>query len=333
MRLCGACGAGLALVLGGASALGAPREHATVHLSYARETGAEQCPDETSLREAVSARLGYDPFDDGAPRVLRARVHRAGGSLVAHVELRDSGGVVQGERDLRGAGSDCAELATAMAIAISLGIDPLSAVALPQPPARPPVPPLAERPAVVTEVVRAPASPAVASPPSPPPSRPSVQARFGVGAMLSWGISPAVPAVGGTLDAGIRRGPWSLDVEGAGSWAATATDGNVGVKSSLALASLAPCVHVWIGVGCALGGIGSLAATGVASSPQSGHALFADAGVRLGVEIPFARRFYAQFHTDGLATLTHVTYTLDGQTAWNTPPFSLSLGLAAGLEL
>jgi hypothetical protein len=221
-----------------------------------------------------------------------------------------------------------------MALAVSLGIDPLSATAQPSAPAPAtavvPPPPAVEKNAVPPVViVQAPA------PPSAPPASPGLplHPRFGVGAVLSWGISPAVPAIGATVDAGIRRGPWSLDLEGAGNWAKTATDGPIGVNSSLVLASMAPCVHVGIAMGCALGGVGSLAASGVASSPQSAHAVFADAGVRLGVEVPFATRFFAQLHADGLATFTHVTYRLDGQTAWSTPPFSASLGVAAGFEL
>ncbi len=329
-----------------APAWGAPREHAVVRLSYQRGPGAEACPDEAAVREAVLARLGYDPFDDTAPRRLRASVGRSGhrdGPLVARIELRDAAGALQGERDLRGAGSDCTELATAMAIAISLGIDPLSA-AEPHASPTPVTPTIPVTRITVTEepTVRHEEASGVRVAPTPPPeprrappdapAGPPLHARFAVGGVVSWGISPAVPAVGGTVDAGIRRGAWSLDVEGAGDWAATATDGASGVKSSLVLASLAPCVHVWIGVGCALGGMGSLYATGVVRAPESAHALFADAGVRLGVEVPFARRFFARAHADGLATLTHVTYHLDGQTAWSTPPLSLSLGLAAGFE-
>jgi hypothetical protein len=307
-----------------------------VHLSYTRATGAEQCPDESALREAVLARLGYDPFDARAPRVLSAKVRRAGGSFVAHIELRDASGQVQGERDLRAEGSDCAELATAIALAVSLGIDPLSAAAPPNAPAPAtavvPTPPVENAQKAQVVIVRAPAPPS-APPPAPAPPGIPLHPRFGVGAMLSWGISPAIPAYGATVDAGVRRGLWSLDLEGAGNWSKTATDGSIGVRSSLVLASLAPCVHLGIAMGCALGGMGSLAASGVTSSPQSAHALFADAGVRLGVEVPLGRRFFAQVHADGLATFTHVTYRLDGQTAWNTPPFSASLGVEAGFEL
>lgn len=146
-------------------------------------------------------------------------------------------------------------------------------------------------------------------------------------------ISPAAPSIGVAINAGVRRGSWSLAVEAAGNWSATATEGAAGAKSSLLLVSLAPCVHLGIAMGCAIGGVGSLRATGVVSSPQSDHAAFANAGVRLGAEIPFARLFYVQAHADGLANLTPLTFHLDGRDFWSTPTFSTSLGLALGLAL
>ena len=317
-----------------ATARAAPREHATVRLSYARGRGADQCPDEGALRDAVSARLGYDPFDDHAPRLLVAEVHRSGRSLAGHVELQDASGTVQGRRDLRAEGNDCAELATAMSIAVSLGIDPLSALEPSPPPspaaAEPPPAPSVPAPAVV--VPPAPPSPSLPVE-APSPSVP-VHLRFGLGTMLSWGISPAIPSIGVAVDAGIRRGLWSLGLEGAGNWQTqTATDGASGVKSSLTLISLVPCVHVSIALGCALGGVGSLAASGVVSSPLSSSSLFADAGVRLGIEWPLTRWLLVAVHADGLATFTHVTYHLDNQIPWSTPPVSGALGLGVVVEL
>ena len=322
------------VTLGGErAASSAPAARTSARLAYVRESGAEQCPDESVLRDSVLTRLGYDPFDDRAPTLLVAVVRRSGDSLVARIELHDASGRVLGERDLRGSGTSCDELASAMAIALSLGIDPLSATATPPsgadsnaalPPT--PSPPSASPPQPV--IIESPAP----EPPSTPPARePSIRARLSGGALVSWGISPAAPAIGATLDAGIRHGRWSLDLEGAGSWAPTATKGSIGAKSSLELVSLVPCVHFWVGLGCAIGGVGSLNATGVVRFPQSDHAAFANVGVRLGAEIPFAERFYLQFHADGLATLTPETFHVDGQTFWNRPPVSASLGVAVGV--
>jgi hypothetical protein len=226
-----------------------------------------------------------------------------------------------------------------MAIAVSLGIDPMSVIPSPRPaPAPTPLPAAStpiERPLSAAPVVVKPTAAASTSATRVKPLAVSVpvRARFSVGTIASWGVSPAVPAFGATIDAGLQRGAWSLDLEGAGDWRTTATSGSVGVSSSLIMASLAPCIHVSIGLGCALVGVGALSATGLVRNPMSGHAPFADAGARIGVEIPFAGRFYGGLHVDGLATITHVTYHLDNMTAWNTPPLSATVGLALGVIL
>jgi hypothetical protein len=327
---------GRILVVAGLGALSpsaawaAPAERASVRLSYARSSGAEQCPDESVLRESVSTRLGYDPFDEKAPRLLTVVVRRSGDGLVARMELHDASGRVQGERDLHGSGTDCGELGTAMAIAVSLGIDPLSATGAP-PGAAPAPSPAPEPPPVPVTSLPPQPPPVPREEPKPPPlPRPPVLVRLSAGSQVTWGISPAAPAIGATLDGGIRRGLFSLDLEGAGDWAPTTTPGSA--SSSLYMVSLAPCVHFGLGLGCALGGVGSLEATGVVTSPQTDHKALANLGLRLGVEVPFATRFYVQFHVDGLAILTHETFIVDEKNIWSTtPPLSAALGLALGV--
>jgi hypothetical protein len=312
-------------------AYAAPGKRVPVRLSYTREAGADSCPEESVFRDSVLSRLGYDPFEESAPRALTVVVRRTGDTLVARIELRDAAGHLQGERVLNGTGTDCSELGNAMAIAVSLGIDPLSAAALPvatppnndaagvvpiEPPQPPPVP------------VARDASP----PASPSPTRGApIELRISVGASLTWGVTPATPAAGPVVDVGIRRGVGSLSVEGAASFAPTDTQGDVGVKASLELVSLVPCLHLGVGAFCLIGGVGSLNATGVVRSPQSDHSLFADVGVRVGVEIPFAKRFYVGAHVDGLVNLTKVAYDVGAQDTWNTAPVSGSFGVAVGV--
>jgi hypothetical protein len=310
---------------------GAQAERQPVRLSYTRETGAEACPDELVFRDSVLSRLGYDPFEDSAPRTLKIVVRRSGNALLARVELYDASGHLLGERDLNGSGTGCSELGTAVAIAASLGIDPLSAVAPPptvaQSEAAPPppqaVPPQPQAPVGAVVVRESSTSPRVGGA--------STYLRLGVGAVLTWGVSPSAPAAGPMVDVGLRRGPLSLTLEGAAGWAPTAAEQGYGVKSSIELISLAPCVHFWVGLGCVIGGVGSLNATGVVKSPLSDHAVFGDLGARIGVEVPFATRFFVQFHIDGLANLTHVAYDFGKLAAWNTLPLSESLGLAVGV--
>jgi hypothetical protein len=303
-----------------------------VRLSYVREKGAERCPDELALRDSVSSRLGYDPFDDHATRALRAVVRRSGTGLVAQVELFDESGHPQGERTLDASNADCVELAPAMAIAISLGIDPLAASGLPKrspPPSPEPSPPVPEPPVRAAVPPAVPPAPAPVAPP-PAAAGPPVHLRFAVGGAVAIGISPEAPAFGGTVSAGVRRSWISVDLEGSADTSPTATRSGVGAKSELLMASLVPCVHLGVGLACALGGAGALGATGVVSMPSSQHAFYADFGVRLGVEIPFGGLFFVGIHADGLATLTHVTYSIDGQPFWSTPPIAGALGVSLG---
>ena len=92
-------GAVVAVIAGsGAHAQGAGDEngeavHPTSSLTYERQRGAEQCPEEAELRDAVSARLGYVPFRDDAPQHVRTVIRRDRGGLVATVDVFDAAAV------------------------------------------------------------------------------------------------------------------------------------------------------------------------------------------------------------------------------------------------
>jgi len=92
--------------------------------TYARGQGAESCPDETTLRAAVVARLGYDPFVLSAERTIIAMVAREHRTLRANVQIVDETGLVKGVRRLEAGFDQCRELAAAMALAISIAVDP-----------------------------------------------------------------------------------------------------------------------------------------------------------------------------------------------------------------
>ena len=82
------------------------------------------CPDESEIRRAVAARLGYDPFSPDAAHSISAVIavqdHH---QLKGQVELRDRTGRVTGTRSLAST-RDCRELASAMELAISIAVDP-----------------------------------------------------------------------------------------------------------------------------------------------------------------------------------------------------------------
>jgi hypothetical protein len=90
---------------------GGAAEHPTSSLTYERQRGAEQCPDEAELRDAVSARLGYVPFRDEAPQHVRTVIRGERGGLLATVDVFDAVGELVGQREIRSRTRDCEELA------------------------------------------------------------------------------------------------------------------------------------------------------------------------------------------------------------------------------
>ncbi|MGQ0506916.1 MAG: hypothetical protein ACT4TC_16520 [Myxococcaceae bacterium] len=127
----------------------------SVRLSYERGAGAEGCPDEQHLKDAVAARLGYDPFAEWGDRTVQAKVESKNGvERVGTVHMLASDGKVLGSLKRSSKATDCSELAAAMELAITIAIDPL-VLSRPEPPPPPPPPP---------------AKPEVEARPPPPPN-------------------------------------------------------------------------------------------------------------------------------------------------------------------
>src|SRR5689334_9833347 len=106
----------------------------TSRLTYARGNGAESCPEEPTVRQAVAARLGYDPFFAAADKTIVARITRNRDELRATVELVDDHGIVRGVREFKARAGQCAELVATVALAISIAIDPTNPGILGEPP-------------------------------------------------------------------------------------------------------------------------------------------------------------------------------------------------------
>lgn len=102
-------------------------------LTYVRGPGAEACPDESELRRAVAARLGYDPFFPTAPQAIVAQIHaraRPDGrrGYRGDVQIVNEHGIVRGERALETKSEDCAEMVRALALGISIAVDDLDVI-------------------------------------------------------------------------------------------------------------------------------------------------------------------------------------------------------------
>lgn len=291
-------------------------------IDYTRSADAEACPDESGLRSAVATRLGYDPFEENASPLVTASVTRPSG-YEASIQFRDEHGRAQGEKKLTSSAGDCTELASAMALTISILLDPRALMGRPEPPAPPPPPDPHDSP---FEPERPPSPP-----PSPaPPARESVLVRVGAEALASVGAAPG-PAMGVVGFIGVGRGVLSIDLEARADFPASAmrSDGT-GVRSSLLVGTVAPCGHFGIAALCALASAGALHGEGLNVGTPERHATFyAAAGARAGIEIALARALLARVHADALLPLTRTTLKNRGVEYWTSPPVAgvLALGL------
>ena len=347
MRAARILAASIALLALAESARGVPSPRA--HLIYVRELGAERCPDEESVRAAVAARLGYQPFSPGAPRTVTVTVRGDEHGLVAHVELSDALGEVNGVRRITSPRRDCGELASALELAVAIAIDPLSLI---RPDGAPPV----DRPDAVevapppTLPVLPPASSAT-TPPSPPPSPrrpvppPAERTRIfaGVGALLAIGTAPALAAAGFTLTFAFRQSAWSVAVELRADLPAGTSAGGGRVSSMLATGGLVACVHGKVfhlgrreveaaGCGIVAAGIQIDSGEGFDRENRTLVAPYVAVGGRFALEVPLAGPLAACVHADLLVP----TYRSDFQvlrngaaeTVFSTPPVSAAVGVS-----
>jgi hypothetical protein len=95
------------------------------------------------------------------------------------------------------------------------------------------------------------------------------------------------------------------------------------------LATLAPCFHKSIFLGCALVSLGALEGEGDVAHPHRATTVYANAGARAGVEVPIVKPLSVRLAGDVDATLTRTTLHLDGRAAWTTPPVCGALDAAA----
>ncbi len=330
----------LGSLLASQAALAAP----SARLVYVREPGAERCADQEGLRRAVAARLGYDPFFPWARVTVVAHVQREADAYRAEVTLVDEAGVSRGKRDVTSKGDDCAPLVGALALTISLALDPLSLA--PGPSAIDPTPPATPAPSEPPPAPPPPA-PAIEAPPvTVPPEetpRPAADAPrwrgwAGILATGTYGATPAV-GVGGGLRARIEHGPWSLAVEARADApsssavsAAMATGGKV--QAWLAQGALIGCARVSIVLGCGMVSGGPLVASGVSlAAPRSRVLAYGAAGPRLGVAWPLGSRLLIEGFGQVAVAFQPRALQVDAVTAYRELGAALTLGAAISAQI
>jgi hypothetical protein len=329
-RLVAIAAAAVVLALGGRANAEPPATATTARLVYLRGAGTDTCPDEGALRDAVAARLGYDPFTPFSLDTLFAEVDRDGPAFVARVKLVAHDNTVRGARTLKTTGA-CDDLMATLALTISLAIDPMASIRGGPPEGLPPK----ERPVEIHEDANVEPPPPAAPPPNdeapapPPPSRP-VRIAVGAGVLGAIGTAPG-PGVGFLLFARARLGDVSGTLEGRADLASggDADEGPGRVSSSLLAATLMPCGHTGDFFACARGTLGRISAEGLdVTHPGSSTALWASAGGRIGWELGLGRLFAVRIHGDADLVLTRYALSIGGRTAFRYSPVAGSLGAA-----
>jgi hypothetical protein len=331
---------GASLLAGTPHAAGA-KAPPTVRFIYERAASAGDCPDADVILDAVRARLGADPFHEPAEITIRASVARQRDELRAVLLLSD-GSARGGERRLVSRQADCSELASAMELALSIAIDPLSVMREAPPvsptalPAAGPPGPIAPRaPAAASDSARPPPAPLAPPPPSvsvlAPPPRPSPprSLQVNLGAAGNWGASVAATA-GFLAGVGLRSEGWSISVEGRADLPRSRPVDGGSISAATLAGTLAPCLHRGVFGGCLLATVAALRGSGqgLQNSQEATTTLYA-VGARALVELPSGSAVALRLHLDLQSPLVRTTLRVGGEPVWTAPPLSIALGLGA----
>ncbi|MFO0727365.1 MAG: hypothetical protein U1E65_26545 [Myxococcota bacterium] len=317
--------AGLVLAMIGHPALARP----SYQLRVEPEPAIEGCPSPEVLEAAVSARLGYRPWDPEATRRIRLWIQRSGQGIVGRLEIEAKGAV--GIKEL-GPVQDCGALTDPAAFAIALAIDPLGGAAVQ------PAPPIqtSTRPVALPAIRAVPSSTqARAAQPALRAAGPAVLTRLGL--VLGAGAAPAI-SVGFDLGASLRFSRWAIGLEGRFDLPAGISAGGGGrVHSALYLLTLAPCLGGqarW--EACALVSGGAILVSGEdLVRPANGSGAYVAIGARLGVLWPLAEGFGLAAGVEARAVLTRIALgDAEGTiTYWTTPLANGSLVLSGTYEI
>ena len=164
-------------------------------LLWIREDDAASCPGPSAIARGVRERLGYDPFRDDARSMIEAHVDRSGG--VWAVSLRFSDGAREATKRFESPSPDCAAVAQAAELAISLAIqgNELERAEAAPGPAAPEADARAAPSRGDEDEARARRNAKPEPPPAPTPSRPLFEGMLAVSAAGAVGLLPR-PAAG-----------------------------------------------------------------------------------------------------------------------------------------
>ena len=303
----------------------------STHLVYVRAANAARCADEAGVRAAVSVRLGYDPFVAYAETTLIVEIRAAaGGGFEADVRVVEGNGVEAGHRKIAVRDPDCQAAIDALALTLSIIVDPVAAlrparaeVVPPPPPPPPPAPSLS--------VPTPPPEPPLAPPPPAAPANRAWVPSVSLSPFASVGEAPSVTA-GLLVSAALRARSVSLGVDLRADLPAGASFASGTVQSHTVTAWLVPCAHAaWLDA-CALVGAGALFASSDVASSATRTAFTWSFGARVGASVPITARLFARAFVDLVVTPAEVRYELGGAEVDHLPPVGGDAGIGLGVR-
>lgn len=308
-------------------------------LRYVRAAGAEACPTADEMRAKVEAHLGAAPWSESATRLLDVQIEARERALVATIRLLDDG-VPVGERTLSSQDAGCAPLADAVALALSIALDPSYLIRSLEEQdgvggsgdddAPSPVAAVGARTPIAPSSVGAPTRRELASPSlGPREATLQLQLEAGVAGFGTLGAAPS--ATGGLrLSTGARVGLLSLAIEGSGELSnRTAVPGGE-LSAARLTAALVPCLRLDpVGACVPLVGGGLYAEAHELIGAQRHWLPSASAGVRTFARVPLSSWLELRLSVEVLATLVRVTLqdTVTKAPLWRSAPLSLSFAL------
>jgi hypothetical protein len=331
----------------------------SARLTYARGPGALSCPDESALRQALVARIGYDPFFPWAPLTISVEIMAAPtGGLQARVVV-EKDGFETGAQTIHTADSAspanadghdarCSDVIGAVALAISVVLDATTSepslpaatvedaapapsggalLATPAPAISPPVAP----PATGPDTGRSPSS-------SRPLSARPLGLWVGLGTRASVGSWSSV-WFGPELLVELRYGRFGLGLAGRFDLPAAVGMGD-GTSASIerVTGSVLPCAHLGWLVTCGLATFGGSVAQGVGVElSRSGGAPYAAFGGRAGASVKLLPRMELLGTVDVVGIATPIVLQVDHPdgtaSAVRSSPVEASGGIALAASI
>jgi hypothetical protein len=262
-----------------------------------------------------------------------ARVSPDGELLTGSVEITDATGISRGRREIEASGGRCDELFRALALSVSIAIDPERALGREEPTATatPDPPPPPTPPSSPPEQERR----AVDAPRARPSTPPRVGGSIGAIGRSLLGVSNTA-SYGAALFGRVTLGELSLGGEASYVTSPYSSLPAVpGAEMGTALFTIGPSVCYGRGpfFGCALVSFGNLwAESRGIIDPATDRTFHASAGGRLGFEPRLGELVSLVAEVDVLGSLTRSSVTIDGKEAFRQPALLLGGGLGLAVH-